>query len=336
MKLKSFLDKYSTVIFDLDGVITDESVYWDAAALVVYQELNAKELFRDAVDISYYMSNIKNIRKEVFVDDKLIAVLKNKGVNSNWDLTYVTLGIALILNTKDFTKVLEYAENMDQDVFKEYDILARRLEEKLGIPSSRSSKFWDKLKMRFQEWILGDELFKNLYGYEVSQKGKPGILMTEEPLLTDRFKDVLKELKAQGKRLCTATGRVFEEVEPPLTRFGVYEYFAKDGICNFNDVTRVQKEFGVAVTKPHGYMCLKALYGTDFSDKDILDGNYDKEMLKTALMVGDAGADILCAKSAGIDFCAVLTGVTGKAGKAFFEEIGADYIIDSILDFEDK
>ena len=336
VKLKDFMDKYDTIIFDMDGVITSESAYWDAAALTVFQQIQAKELFCDDVDISYYMNNIKEIRKKVFVDDKMISVLKNKGVNSNWDLAYVTLSIALILETKDFRKCLEYAENFNDDIFEIYKNIANELEKKPGITdASRTGEFWNKLMMRFQEWVLGDELFEKIYGYEPTQKGKVGILKSEKPVVDgNELKEIIKTLSEGGKRLCTATGRIWEELETPLRMFGIYDYFAKDGFINFNFVTKVQNEFGVQVTKPHPYMFQKALFGADFSDKDILDENFDKDLIKKALVVGDAGADILGAKAMGADFCAVLTGINGKSTRQYFEKQEAEYILDSILEFE--
>ena len=49
--------------------------------------------------------------------------------------------------------------------------------------------------------------------------------------------------------------------------------------------------------------------------------------------MGDAGADILAAQAMGADFCAVLTGIQGKKAKGYFEDMKADYILDSIADF---
>lgn len=40
MKLAKFLDKYDTVIFDMDGVITSEQNYWNCAALTVWEYLH--------------------------------------------------------------------------------------------------------------------------------------------------------------------------------------------------------------------------------------------------------------------------------------------------------
>lgn len=335
-KVKDFLKKYDTIIFDMDGVITSESAYWDAAALTVYQQLGADRLFCDCVDVEYYMNHIKEIREEVFSHDKLIEVLKNKGVNSNWDLAYVTLGIAIIMRTRDFGEVLRYAQELPDDVFEIYKDIARGIEERTGMAdASRSSGFWQKLRMRFQEWILGDVLFRKVYGCDVSQSGKEGILAGEQPVVDgEKLKNVIFGLHKEGKRLCTATGRIWEELKSPLERFGIIGYFAKNGFINFNHVMNAEKKLGIPLTKPHPYMFLKALCGEEYDDKDITEGIFDKEPIKKTLVVGDAGADILAAKAMGADFCAVLTGVNGKAARGYFEDLGAEYILDSILDFE--
>ena len=81
------------------------------------------------------------------------------------------------------------------------------------------------------------------------------------------------------------------------------------------------------------YMFLKALYGTDYSNKRIVDGDYDKAKIKTTLVVGDAGADILAAQAMGADFCAVLTGIQGERARGYFEKLGANYILKSVEDF---
>ncbi len=337
MKLKEFLNRYDTIIFDLDGVITSEQAYWDASALTVYQAVNAKSLSDDEVDVEFYNKNIKKIRSEVFSDDKLIRILKDKGVNSNWDLSYVTYAIAKILDTKDFSKVLDYVGNMSNDIFKEYEILAKKLQEKLKISNaSRKSEVWEKLKLWFQEWTLGDKLFLKVYGYEVSKKGKQGLLEAEEPIVDkERLKELFLALHKKGKRLATATGRTFDELETPLKNFGIFDYFANDGLINYNHVINVQNKLGAEVPKPHPYVFQKALLGESFSDIDILEENFSKSLVKKALVVGDAGADIIAAKKMGADFCAVLTGVNGKAAKEYFEKSGACYILDSVLDFID-
>ena len=87
--MKEFLDKYDTVIFDMDGVITSEQNYWNSAALTVREYLTSKNYF-GAHDIcaAEMSGNAVKIRSEVFCDDEIISEFKSRGVNSNWDLGY--------------------------------------------------------------------------------------------------------------------------------------------------------------------------------------------------------------------------------------------------------
>ena len=72
MKLKSFLNKYDTIIFDMDGVITSEQNYWNAAALTVWETLADKSHAK--IDTEYCMRHLKEIRGEVFCGDELISI----------------------------------------------------------------------------------------------------------------------------------------------------------------------------------------------------------------------------------------------------------------------
>lgn len=324
--MKKFLDKYNTVIFDMDGVITSEQNYWNSAALTVREYLNG------AADPAAMTADVKAIRADVFADDRLISALKSRGVNSNWDLGYVTVLIALILGTEDSGKMLGFAESLSENILDEYDRLAAEAAAKTGKPEKyfvRNGELWTAMRDCFQEWFLGDELFCEQYGRKLHTPGKPGLVHGEKPIIPmDALKTLLHEL-SETKRVCTGTGRPVLEMRKPLEQWGVIDCFAADGLCNYDHVAAAEATTGENLTKPHPYMFLKALYGTDYDDEKLLRGEYDKSQIAKTLIVGDAGADILAAHAMGADFCAVLTGVRGKAARAFFEELGAEYILDS-------
>lgn len=327
--MKEFLNKYNTVIFDMDGVITSEEKYWDAAALTVWEYLH----FCRGVDISAQecMAKCKEIRHRVFCGDKLIKVLKNKGVNSNWDLGYVTVLMAWILGTEDFTKVLEYAKTLPENIIDCYDTLARECAKVSGYDFKwlrRNGVMWQTMHGLFQEWYLGEEA----WGKPAIHSGKTGLMYSEEPIV-DKAKlcDLLKDL-SKTHRLCTGTGRPEMEMMTPLGEWGVIDCFASDGLCNYDHIIKAEREFNMTLTKPHPYIFLKALYGTDFDDKKIIEGDYNKDEIKKTLVVGDAGADILAAREMGADFCAVLTGVAGESARGYFEGLNAEYILNSVLD----
>ncbi len=339
MKPAKFLDKYDTVIFDMDGVITSEQNYWNCAALTVLEYLSKNS--GKTIDAAWCMEHIADIRKKVFSDDKLISALKGRGVNSNWDLGYVTVLIAWIVNGKDdwddFGAVLDYANKLPENIIDVYDELAKKCSEAVGFDYEwlkRNALMWQTMRDIFQTWFLGDDLFKENYGYTPLVNGKKGLIYREEPIVDkDKLCEMLRLLSV-NKRVCTGTGRPKIEMLPPITDWGVKKYFAPDGLCNYDHVVAAEKALNNnALTKPHPYMFLKALYGTDYDDKKIIDGDYDKEKIKTTLIVGDAGADILAAQAMGADFCAVLTGIQGEGARGYFEKLGATYILNSVEDF---
>lgn len=190
---------------------------------------------------------------------------------------------------------------------------------------------WETMTELFQEWYLGDELN---YGHASLHGRKSGLLYAEQPIVPmDKLVDMLK-LLSQNKRVCTGTGRPYAEMIRPLDAWDITRYFAKDGLCNYNHVIDAEKKFeDITLTKPHPYMFLKAFCGTEYDDEKIIGGEYNKDAIKRTLIVGDAGADILAARAMGADFCAVLTGVTGAAAKPYFEEMKAEYILNSVVDF---
>ena len=264
MKLKSFLDKYDTVIFDMDGVITSEQNYWNAAALTVWETLADKSHAK--IDTEYCMRHLKEIRGKVFCGDELISVLKSKGVNSNWDLGYVTVLIAWITKGDEqygsFRDVLEYAKTLPDNIIDAYDALAQKCCDVTGYDMyylKRNGELWQEMHELFQEWFLGDEL----RGKMSAHGHKAGLLYKEEPIVDkDKLIAVLK-LLSETKRVCTGTGRPRVEMLVPLSDWKVIEYFAADGLCNYDHVANAEKTLNNnALTKPNPYMFLKALYGT--------------------------------------------------------------------------
>lgn len=339
--LQKFLDKYDTVIFDMDGVMTSEQNYWNCAALTVWEYLHLNSENPVYVNAQNAMDNLREIRSRIFCDDKLITVLKGKGVNSNWDLGYVTVLIAWTLYgkgvPKSFKEVLEYAQSLGDNILDEYDKLSESAALKTGCELDwikRNGSMWKAMHLIFQAWFLGDKIYEQQYGHTPEfVKGKTGLLYKEEPIVDkDKLVLLLDEL-SKSKRLCTGTGRPRVEILQPLKDWDILKYFAVNGLCNYNHVEEAEKKLHHnALTKPHPYMFLKALYGTDYDDKKIVDDDYDKSKIEKTLIVGDAGSDILAARAMGADFCAVLTGVNGKGAREYFEALNAEYILDCVTD----
>lgn len=311
------------IIFDMDGVITTEQNYWNVAALTLWERLFEEK------DVAKMEERTADIRKEVFCNDQTINYCKNIGVNSNWDLTYIVYVIAKLLNTKDFHKIYKALKDLNLNAMELFDYLGEQ-----GF--LRKGDVWRSLQDTFQEWYLGDTHYSEIYDKEPTLPGKRGLMRQEMPLFdVEQLAGLLESLKLKGYQLGIATGRITIEIKEPLKKWDLLRYFDENSIVTFTDVQKVEKEFGGVLAKPHPYMFLKALYGRDYPNDKIIAEDYDKSLLDDAIAVGDAGADILSAKAAGMKFVAVLTGVSGKAAEGYFKEQGADMILDNVLALSD-
>jgi phosphoglycolate phosphatase-like HAD superfamily hydrolase len=92
------------VIFDLDGVITSEEAYWDAAGLTLHELLYSPrywELDKSKLGAGgQYLPAItaqesRRISRAVFPEPEILA-LKARAINSNWDTCYAAACLHLI------------------------------------------------------------------------------------------------------------------------------------------------------------------------------------------------------------------------------------------------
>lgn len=341
-KLVSFLEKYDVVLFDMDGVITNEAMYWDAAALTVREFLKSNKYYGSGnINPEQYMKDVEEIRKKTFCDDRIIRLFKNRGVNSNWDLAYLVISVALLLDTEDdFEPVFEYWNKQEMDAFVMYEHAAQILEKELCLPKSyvtRLSTFWTDIELCFQEWLLGDKAFVKDWHTRNIQTGKSGLMYTEKPIIDEGKLNNLLAMLSKTHILGIGTGRPFTEATSALDSWGIRKYFNESRIINYNYIKNTEqmlRESGndTVLTKPHPFMFLKAIFGDEVSDVDLINGNYDKSRCEKALVVGDAGADMYSAFAAGCDFAAVLTGIDGDEARSFFEKENATYILKDVLE----
>ena len=70
-RLRPRLEKFDKIIFDMDGVITSEYMYWEAAALTVYELLFSYEKFgRRDIDREYCLKTAPTWSTRSFVIEK--------------------------------------------------------------------------------------------------------------------------------------------------------------------------------------------------------------------------------------------------------------------------
>lgn len=342
-KLASFLDRYDAVLFDMDGVVTSEQMYWNSAALAVFEMYFGSHYYgSETLNAAVLSEHMGSIRRRILCCDQTIRTVKNRGVNSNWDLAYVVLGAALYLEISgDFKAVLAYLADFEGDVFSLYNAVAENLSVKFQKTKdyyARLGPFWQEVKNCFQEWFLGDRLCQKSGFSQPVLCGKPGLLHSEEPLVDkEKLICLLRLLHSSNKHLGVGTGRPRLECESVLSAWGVSQYFAPGCLITYDSVTEAEQElasYGICaeLTKPHPFMFIKGMFGNTISALDIFQGHYDAGLLRRALVVGDAGADLFAAKAAGFGFAAVLTGVQGQGARSFFEKEQADFILNDVLE----
>jgi phosphoglycolate phosphatase-like HAD superfamily hydrolase len=82
---------HNLVIFDLDGVITNEEAYWDAAGLMLHELLYSPRYWNAGGAAAYHpaatAAESRRISRSI-LPEALIVALKARSVNSNWDTCY--------------------------------------------------------------------------------------------------------------------------------------------------------------------------------------------------------------------------------------------------------
>ncbi|MFC7441183.1 HAD family hydrolase [Laceyella putida] len=200
---------------------------------------------------------------------------------------------------------------------------------------SRNSALWECGYSVYQEWYLGDELYKRIEKNEVRMPGKTGFLQNEIPIAApEQMGRMLKSLKAKGVTVGIGTGRTFVETEVPLKELGLFELFDQPHVATATDVIAAEETYPgrAPLGKPEPYTYIKAYLGKDSTAEECL--NFALPLADGAeiLIVGDSVADYLAAKKMGCAFAATLTGLTGQAAREKFVQLKADYILNDVTE----
>ena len=311
--------KFNKILFDMDGVITSEALYWDAAALTVY------ELLFNCRDCK--IEDIPKIHDTIFCGRDFINAIKVRGVNTNWDLALVSYCLSKHINpnldqldAEHFKKVYELALTLPNNATEVYDISYNLAAKATGKDSSyfvrEKSEFWTNLQEIFAYWFVEKGLYK-----------------MERPVVPlEKMVDLFKTMFDRGIKLGVGTGRPNSELQRPLEMWDIAKYFDEKSVIGYTDIINAEKTCGdgVSLAKPHPYVFLKGAASGRHTDQELLDGSHEN-ITDGVLVVGDAVADFVSAKKGGFAFAAVLTGVSGNDMRGYFEENGADYIFDDIL-----
>jgi phosphoglycolate phosphatase-like HAD superfamily hydrolase len=319
---------YKLIIFDLDGVITTEHIYWDCARLTLWELLQ----LRLQVWLPYGPAVHDVCAREYVLPQSTVFNIKNRAINSNWDLTFLG-ACALLLalpadvgqgaaDIDDLWRSLTHA-NLPAIVWPAaVDDLLMRMGDRRGADLLRAAgeaaaehlgldrallvpdgPLWQALYARFQGWYDG-----RLMGVW----GAPPL--PERPVCPAAdMQRALSDLREAGCTLGIATGRPYVEAEYPLRSFGCWVYFDVDRIGTYSAVEKAQAATGMTgLGKPHPYTVQRVLYPTVTDDALLHD---PPGGLPGALLVGDSASDALAARAAGIHCLGVLSGVQGEVAR---------------------
>lgn len=326
---------FRTILFDMDGVLTSEQGYWNCAALTVYELLHSRRYFgKQELDVPKLAGQTSKLRDWYFFGDRTIVALKNLGVNSNWDLAYLVLAGFAGLDHAEGEAVFRHFEKVGLQPPELYDHAKELLQKRYpAMDCERNGELWKTLQEVFDEWEYGDQYYELAKGIKPRQSGKPGFIRQELPMHSvEETKRLLDTLRSWNITLGVGTGRPAFELWVPLRKWGLDQYFAPEHCVTHDDIAASSQRLGLFLAKPNPFTFWKAALGKAYPEEKIVAGAFDGMPPEDILVVGDAGADILAAKAMGAKFAAVLTGVNGLSARQYFEQQGADYIFNTVLE----
>ncbi len=87
------------IIFDLDGVITSEEAYWDAAGLTLHELMYSPRYWGLGAGSEYHPATTaresRRVSRAIFPETEILT-LKARAINSNWDTCYAAVCLHLI------------------------------------------------------------------------------------------------------------------------------------------------------------------------------------------------------------------------------------------------
>ena len=278
------------VLFDLDGVITSERIYWNCSGLAL-AKYKGREIPEDMGE------KLKLAKSEM--PDASIKRFKERGINSNWDITYAS---SVLSETEK--SIGEFLDEMENRNLKGMDYLKLLDEIDASKKHDREKGPWQKAHMDFQACY-----------YELED--------TDEPIMPlDKIKGALDEIKSMGLELGIVTGRPRGETEKPLKAWGLWDYFEEHIIITEKEVEEESKRQGKHLGKPDPWPILQAIFQHKKCEKCELDTIKDDYVF-----VGDSVSDVVAAKNAGIPVICVNTGI---ASAESLRTAGADLIVEDI------
>jgi phosphoglycolate phosphatase-like HAD superfamily hydrolase len=360
------------LIFDLDGVITSEQIYLEAARNTIQELIES----RDYMAFPQYFGSAAGhpfhpIERVIPFD--LVTALKRRAVNSNWDLCYLTAGLHILGILAAFRKaglslckegatlealfagiraesgkrpldlgggmIYAFLESLDaQQGISPLQHISHFIQIRMGarwVCLEPGEQLWHLCYAIFQEWMGGQR--RSSYA-----EGLPATVLSEDTVV-DRteLSMMLDCLCRAGYTLGIATGRPRQEAVPPLRDLGLLSYFEASRIITHDDVLEAESALsssgpGVKLGKPHPLVIRKAMQ-PDMPVVQLGEAN-DTETVRTdTAVIGDSSADVIAAKRAGCISIGVLTGLGWSQEmraikRQMLMDLGCDTVLNDVLE----
>jgi phosphoglycolate phosphatase-like HAD superfamily hydrolase len=355
------MDNLELLVFDLDGVITSEQKYWNTARLTVWEMLCQPHYLGLAEHFGSGLTtpDLVLAQGEAVIGTDFITELKNRAVNSNWDLTFFVVSLQIVAILAQMNPVDLLAVQEEENLLEQLEAIGY-LCKKQTINQNHSQqifqKFWQEsvdLKGTavqsyvpiFAQKILGQnlELFRShsdlwqlcYHNFQAWYEGQQGYQLPDDEtvLPVAGIQQVLGEL-AQRYKLAIATGRPRNETIEPLTKLGLIEYFDAQRIVTYDEVLAAEKLVDIKLGKPHPFIVLKAIH-PDSADTQLIQMSNSSH--PRVAYIGDAASDVAAAKAAGCWSIGVLTGFGTdlEYKRQLLEKIGCDHVIVDIVALPD-
>ncbi len=363
-------EQLNTLIFDLDGVITSETKYWNTARLTVWElicsqdYLGISQYFGESNDVSNVLVNLG----EKVIPSSFIYELKSRAINSNWDLTFFVICLQLVAIFSNLKEVkddtLSHLLNQNNvDLKTKLNQLGKLMEGEdynVGISQPIIKQFWqetnsltgtavleyvnffinERLGENFSFFDSKGELWQLCYeNFQAWYEGRKGYNLPDDETVLDlkSIEATLSTLQHSGRyKLAIATGRPRHEVIQPFTTWGLLQYFEPQRIVTYDEVLEAESILShsnqkIKLGKPHPFILFKAIYPTE-DVRQLCAENFQLENGREIAYIGDAGSDVVAAQRAGCISLGVLTGFAEGNGKEKKRQMLADLGSDVILD----
>ena len=330
-----FLKKYDTVVFEPDGVITNNRHFLICAVLSVYEMCHSNKYYgKSEMDCASVAANSKQICDLMLLGGKIPEVLAELGVDYPLDIAYVLFSV--IMGTgerRDFANICSYFKYTDlhtPDIFDHCSqLLGKVIRDK---DCSRGGEIWQTLRRCYNEWLFGDELFEMYSEGVPAASGKPSFILSDSlcvPAIT--LRDVLAALKNADKKIAVTTLRTRFEFEVSLKRWKLNE-FTHENTVTLDDVLDAGHTPNINTPhEPDTYSIARAAIGPGYTETAHRGGIYDEQYSRT-LVVSSSPISLFAAQALGMGFAAVIHNPTDKSRKDMFRQFEADYTLESITE----